>query len=180
MKNMFKKLVLAVVAAVLVLTAFPVTSAFAADEVPPAKGELTTEKLEQIWAHQSQAYERLGKMFENSDAQIARFQSLIDKASANGKDTASLQAALNAYESALKTAKPIYNGINGIVTSHQGFDANGKVTDAEKAKSTVDQMRTKMQEVKSAMGGTFKALREAMKAFREANKPVGELKERDN
>ena len=75
---------------------------------------------------------------------------------------------MDAFESALKSAKPTYSSINGIVNSHQGFDANGKVTDTEKAKATVQEMRTRMQELKSAMNGTGKALREALKVFREA------------
>lgn len=176
MKNIFKKLVLVVVTVALVFAAFPVTSAFAADDPPPVKGELTTERLERIWARQLRMYERLGKAFNDIDAHIARFQARIDRAAENSKDVTSLQAALDAYESALNAAQPTYNSINGIVNSRQGFDENGKLTDAEKAISTVQEMRAKMQEIKSSMDGTFKALREAMKAFREANKPAGELK----
>ena len=171
MNNIFKKMILVALTAALVFAAFPVTSAFAQGENPP-KGELTNAKLEQVWARQLKNYEKIGKGFDDNDAQIAKFQARIDKAAANGKDVTALQAALDAFESALKSGKPIYESMNGIVNSHQGFDANGKVTDAEKAKSTVKEMRTKMQELKSAMGGTGKALREALKAFRAANKPA--------
>lgn len=179
MKNMFKKVILAISAAVLVFAAFPTTSAFAADDTPPATGEVSNERLEKFWARQLQAYEKLGKAFDDADAKIAKFQERIDKAAENGKDVTAVQAALDAYEAALKSAQPKYASIESIVTTHAGFDANGKVTDAEQAKSTVEQMRTKMQEVKSAMGGTFKALREALKAFREANKPTEPRTERD-
>ncbi len=171
MNNIFKKMILGALTAALVFAAFPVTSAFAQGENPP-KGELTNAKLEQVWALQLKNYEKIGKGFDDNDAQIAIFQARIDKAAANGKDVTALQAALDAFASALKSAKPTYESISGIVNSHQGFDANGKVTDAEKAKSTVQEMRTKMQELKSAMGGTGKALREALKAFRAANKPA--------
>ncbi len=132
----------------------------------------SNEKLEQAWARQLKNYERLGKGFEDTDAQIAKFQARIDKAAQNGKDVAALQAALDAFESALKSGEPIYDDMSVIVNAHQGFDANGKVTDAEQAKSTLKEMRAKMQELKSAMNGTGKALREALKAFREANKPT--------
>ena len=169
MNNIFKKTILVALAAALVFAAFSMTNAFAQGKNPP-KGEVSNEKLEQAWARQLKNYERIGKGFEDTDAQIAKFQERLDKAAANGKDVTALQAALNAFESALKSAKPTYTGINGIVNSHQGFDANGKVPDREKAKATVQEMRTKLQELKSAMGGTGKALREAMKAFREANK----------
>lgn len=180
MKQMITKLILAVSAAALVFAAFPVTNAYAADEVPPISGEVSNEKLEKLWARQLQAYEKLGNAFNDVDAHIARIQGQIDKAAANGKDVSALQAALDAYEAALKSAQPVYASVGSIVNTHAGFDANGKVTDAEQAKATVEQMRTKMQEVKSTMDGTFKALREALKAFRDANRPTEPGTERDS
>jgi hypothetical protein len=172
MKNIFKKTILVVLSATLVFAAFPMTNAFAQSENPP-KGDLTNARLEQIWARQLVNYEKLGKVFTDTDAQIAKFQARIDKAKINGKDVTALQSALNAFASAVKSAKPIYDSMNGLVNSHQGFDMSGKVTDAAKAKATVLEMRTKMQDLKSTMDGTGKALREALKAFREANKPAG-------
>lgn len=179
MKNMFNKLILAVMIATLVFAAFPVTSAYAQGENPP-KPELMNERLEKIWARELKLYERLGKGFNDIDGTIAQFQARIDRAAKNGKDVTALQAALDAFAAALKSAKPKYESMNGLVNSHQGFDANGKVTDAEKAKSTVKEMGEKLKEVKESMGGTGKALREALKAFREANKPAQPPTERDS
>ena len=180
MKNLISRVVLAVLVASLAIVAIPVTSAYAADETPPAKGELTDEKIEEIWARQQQAYERMGKAYEDTDAHIARFQSMIDKATANGKDVTSLQAALDAYETALLASEPAYEELGQVFRTHSGFDANGKVTDSEKAKATIKEARQGMKAIKDSMGGTFKALREAIKAFREANKPAEETKERDS
>jgi len=166
MKNIFKKMIMAALATALIFAALPLTSAFAQGAVP-------NERLEQAWARQLKNYERLGKGFDDTDAFIAKIQAKIDKAAAKGKDVAALQAALDAFGTALKSGKPIYDSMSVIVKAHQGFDASGKVTDAEQAKSTVKEFHGKMQELKSAMNGTGKALREAVKAFREANKPVG-------
>ena len=80
-----------------------------------------------------------------------------------------MQAALDAFEEAIKDAHPIYESANGIINSHQGFDNDGKVTDIEKAKETVKSMGEKLKEIKESMGGTGRALHEAIKAFREAN-----------
>ena len=179
MKNMLNKMILAVMTAALVFAAFPVTSAYAQDENPP-KPELSNERLEKIWARELKAYERLGKGFADIDGAIAKFQARIDKASANGKDVTALQSALDAFETALKTAKPTYDSMSRLVSVHQGFDANGKVIDAELAKSTVKEVGAKLKAVKESMGGTGKALREAMKAFREANKPAMPPTERDS
>jgi isopropylmalate/homocitrate/citramalate synthase len=103
------------------------------------------------------------------DQFIDRIQKLVDRASADGKDVSAVQAALDAFKASAEEAKPIYESMNGIVNSHQGFDDNGKVTDPEKAKETVKAMREKMQEIKIAMHGTGKDLREAIRTFRQAN-----------
>ncbi|MEW6404353.1 MAG: hypothetical protein AB1649_21345 [Chloroflexota bacterium] len=172
MNTFFKKSILAAMVVALVFAALPVTSVFAADDPSTPEPEISNEKLEQIWARQLKTYERLGKAFDRSDEFIAGVQALIDKAAENGKDVSAVQAALDAFEAAVKKAHPLYESTKGIVNSHQGFDENGKVTDAEKARETVAEMREALQEIKDAMNGTGRALREAIKAFREANRPA--------
>ena len=71
-----------------------------------------------------------------------------------GEDRPRYYAALDAFEKATKDAHPIYENAKGIISSHQGFDNDGKVTDIEKAKETVKSMGEKMKEIKDAMGGT--------------------------
>ncbi len=171
MKNIFKKMILTAMAAALIFAAFPATSAFAADD--PASTptpELTNAKLEKAWARQLKIYERLGNALNDSDAKIEKIQALIDKAAANGSDVTAAQAALDAFEAAVEDAKPIYESMEEIVNSHEGFDSKGKVTDAAKAKSTVQEMGAKLKEVKASMDGTGKALREALKALRKTKK----------
>lgn len=167
-RNFFKKTLLVALVTALGVASLPVFSVSAQgakDPVAPPKGQVTNERLEQIWARQLRAYERMGK----TDEFIGRVQKLIDRASANGKDVTAVQAALDAFQAAVKEAKPTYESMKGIVNSHQGFDANGKVTDPEKAKETVKQMREKMQEIRAALDGTGKALHEAIQAFKAAN-----------
>ena len=173
MKNIFKKTILVALVAALGLASLPFVNVFAQGAndptVPPPAGQVSNEKLEKAWARQLKLYERMGK----TDEFVAKVQKLLDKASANGKDVSAVQAALDAFNASIKAAKPIYESAQGIINSHQGFDANGKVTDPAKAKETVKAMHDKMQEIKAAMDGTGKALRDAIKAFREANpRPV--------
>ncbi len=172
MKNIFKKTILVALVAALGLASLPFVSVSAMganDPTPPPAGQVSNEKLEKAWARQLKMYERMGKAEEF----VGKVQKLLDKASANGKDVSAVQAALDAFNAAIKDAHPIYESAKGIINSHQGFDANGKVTDPEKAQETVKAMHDKMQEIKAAMDGTGKALRDAIKAFREANpRPV--------
>lgn len=168
MKSLFKKTILLALIAAMGLASLPFVSVSAAganDPTPPPQGELTDERLEKIWAHQLRLYEKMGK----TEAFIGKVQQLIDRAGENGKDVLAVQAALDAFADAVEEAKPIYASAQGIVDSHAGFDANGKVTDSAQAQETVRAMGEKLKEIKDAMGGTGKALRDAIHAFREAN-----------
>ena len=159
---LFKKTVLLALIAALGVASLPFGSVSAAGQ-----GQISNERLEKAWARQLRIYALMGR----TDNFVEKAQQLIERAAENGKDVSALQAALDAFEDALKGAHPVYESAKGIVNSHQGFDDNGKVTDAEKAKETVRSMGEKLKEIKDAMDGTGKALREALKAFREANPP---------
>lgn len=171
MKNMFRKTVWVALVAALVMASLPLVSASAAGTSDPPAPEMgvTPEKLERIWARQQKIYERLGHGFDRSDAFTERVQNLIYKAAENGKDVSAVQAALDAFEAAVKDAHPIYESANGILSSHQGFDNDGKVTDTEKALETIKSMGGKLREIKDTMNSTGRALHEAIQAFREAN-----------
>lgn len=169
MKTIPQKIVMAVLAAALAMAAVPVGGVFALIEDPPAP---TNERLEKAWARQVKTYERLGRAYENGDERLAKLQGMIDKAAENGKDVSDLQAALDAYKAALTAARPAYEALGEIISAHAGFDANGRIADAEQAKVTVKEARDQMKAIKESMGGAFKALRAAIKAFRAANKPA--------
>ena len=167
MKLIFKRTLLIALVAALGVASLPFVSvsALGLDDPKPPQGMISNEKLERVWARQLKVYERIGR----ADEFVTKIQGLIDKASANGKDISAVQTALDAFTEAAKNAKPVYESMKGIVNSHQGFDANGRVTDPEKATETVKAMAEKMKEIKTTMQGTGRALRDAIKAFREAN-----------
>ena len=168
MKTLFKKTFLLALIAVLGLAAMPFISVFAAgenDPTSPPDRQISSERLERVWARQLRIYERMGR----TDDFVAKVQKLIDRSKANGKDISAVQAALDAFERAVKDAQPIYESTKGIINSHPGFDSNGKVTDPAQAKETVKAVRAKFKEIHDALDGTGKALREAIRAFREAN-----------
>ena len=174
---LFKKTVLVALAAALALAAFSVTSVYASglsdSENPPIDtARLSDEYLERIWARMQRIYERQGHNLERADAMVERVQNLIDRLEENGKDVTAMQAALDTFEEALKEAHPIYKSAKGVINSHQGFDADGKVTDHEKAVETVKGLGEKLKEVRKIVGGPGKALREAIKAFRDAHHPA--------
>jgi hypothetical protein len=178
MKSMmlFKKMILAALAFALALAAFPLTGVSAvgqADPLPPAQEKAPHNgRLERIWARMNRRYERLGKFFDKSDKLADRANKMIARLKEAGESTTELEAALAAYEAAVTQAQPIYASGKDIVTSHRGFGANGKVTDANQAKETLKQLGTKLGDTHDAMDGTARELIRLMKSIRKEHKPV--------
>ncbi len=178
MKTMmlFKKTILAALVAALTLAAFPLT-AFAANPYDPPTPPAGTpdpiyERLENVWGRMLDGYERAGQLFDKSDDLSAKAETMIARLKENGESTAELEAALAAFEDAVKQAKPVYESCNGIVTAHKGFDDNGKATDAPQAILTMGELGSKLMEIREAMDGTGRALFELMKSIRDAHRPT--------
>ncbi len=172
----FKKVFLVAMAAGLGLSALPVASVFAQGlndtTTPPAPGQVSNTRLERVWAREQSINQRLGTMFSKSDTMIANIQKRVDKAKANGKDVSAVQSALDAFSAAVQQAKPVYDSAQSVITSHQGFDGNGNVTDATQAKATIKSVADTFKQIKQIVEGPRKALGEALKAFRDANRPA--------
>lgn len=172
-----KKYLLVVLVLGLGLLALPTAGVSAAgltdEPPPPAEGEDYT-RLETAYTRLSEWYTHQTNWMDKAEANIARIQTLIDKALARGIDTSALQAALNAFAADYPEARPYNLQAGEILAAHAGFDAGGKVTNPEQAVETLRSLHTALQTAYETMGGanhTGKALMEAVKAFIEANRP---------
>src|SRR5258708_1411124 len=167
-----KSFVVAAVAAIS-LSAMPIAGAYAQSPNPPVMpvpGQTVTDRLQRAWAREQAVYTRIGNLLQRADTLVSRIQNKIDQAKANSKDVSALQAALDAFSAALKDVHPIYESMNGIVTSHQGFDSSGNVTDPTKALETVKDVRAKLMEIRqTGIRDATKALHDAIQAYRQAN-----------
>jgi hypothetical protein len=174
--SLFKKVALGALVLVLGVSAFPLSLASAAGlsetDNPPAS-QPDNSRLETAWARELKVYQRQDELLSKADEFTSRIQALIDKANGKGLDTAAIQAALNALEGVLPAVQSAHAPGAGIVSSHAGFDASGKVTDRTTALQTVKSLHEVIQNTRTAMDGTLKALHAAVKAFREAHKPSG-------
>ncbi len=184
MKNLLRKFVLGALLIALAVAALPFNSALAAGlqetGTPPAPGTpkdpaALNARLELAFARQKLVVERIGLAVNNFPLLTKNVQTLLDKAKANGKDVAALQAAFDAYQAAFEKAKPSYEQAKTILGTHDGFDANGKVTDAEKAKATLKSLAEPLKQYRLTIGESLKNLREALKAFRAANPRTPEV-----
>ncbi len=171
----FKKTWLVAFVTVFCFGAIPMANAFAFEPfdtiTPTPPTPQPSDRLESAWAKEKVIYNKVGLFFNNSDPIVTKVQSLINKAKANGKDTAAIQSALDAFSKAVQQAEPIYQSSGGIVSAHPGFDENGKVSDQVQALATVKDMREKFMEIRQLLLDPKNALRDALKAFRQGNKP---------
>jgi hypothetical protein len=162
---------LAVTAMVLATLPIPAAHALAPLDTPTptAPGTFAGLRLETVWERQQIAHDRLGVMFDHIDWRLTHGQQLIDQAKANGKDVAAVQNALDSFGQAVQEARPIYEGMQGTIASHQGFDAKGNVTDVSQAAGTERDMAEKLKEIRGLLQDPGMALRDAVRAYREAN-----------
>ncbi len=169
MKTLLQKLFLIIALLSLVLLAIPSQSALAAGPNDPPDPERAKTRLEWAFANQKLTVQRIGLNQQYQDEFVARIEELVAKAKQNGKDVSAIEAALSDYKKAVEASKPLYEQAAQLAQTHEGFDANGKVTDLDKARETVKQLGETLKQHREVMGEALKALREALKAFHQAN-----------
>ena len=171
--SFFKKFTLAILVLTVGLVAIPASGAFAAgfqDQITPlANQALSNVRLEQTWAGAQAAYQIQGDRLAKADTFISKVQTLIEKATQKGWDISSVQAALDAFIAAIPAAQSAHDLGAAIISSHNGFDASGNVTDRAKAITTVKALGQVLKSTRAAMDGTGLALRNALKALRDSH-----------
>ena len=118
-------------------------------------GARDNERLEQIWVRAQTAYQRQSNRLAKTDEFLAKAQSLMDKANQKGWDTSTFQAALNAFAAVIPAAQSAHDPGAAIIASHNGFDADGKVTDRAAAFKTVKALSQVLKDTRTAMNGTL-------------------------
>jgi len=166
---LIKKFSLAALVLAIALAVFPFAGAYAAGLNGQANAQPDNTRLENLWARQQATYQRQSDRLANASTFIAKVQTLIDKASAKGWDTSSVQAALNALSAVIPAVQAAHAPGAAIIATHAGFDASGTVTDRTTAIATVKSLAQVFRDTRTAMDGTLKALHEAVKAFRQAH-----------
>jgi hypothetical protein len=177
--NLKKLVSICLLAALLVgvaVFAFPGGSAAAQSSTPPPKDpqdriNLINARLERMLRLEKATLDRMTRHFERLDLFITRVEALINRAKDNGKDVSALEAALSEFQASESDARLVLNSASDLLAAHPGFDAHGKVTDRETAKTTIADVRTQFKDIRAKIGEAAKNLHEAIKAWREGNPP---------
>jgi hypothetical protein len=132
-------------------------------------GNLPQAALGKLFKQEQKNHERQQATINKADKAGSRLSELIARAKENNKNTAGLEKALADFNTRLGEIRLSYDQTGRLIKQHSGFDDQGKVTDAEKAKTTLEEIRKGNQEVRQSLTKTVKDLREAGKEYRQAN-----------
>jgi hypothetical protein len=185
MKSNIKKFsqiaVVAITAAIMASTMQPAAQVFAmssADDTTPPQVTPMPESdgsrakqvaLGKVFQVEEKNHERQQELINKADKGANKLSELIARAKAKGKDTAELEKALADFNTKLGEIRLAYDQTGRLIKQHAGFDDQGKVTDPEIARKTLEDVRKGNQEVRQMLAQAVKALREAGQEFRKAN-----------
>ena len=104
----------------------------------------------------------------------AKIDTMIAKLKAKGKDTAVLEQSVAAFRAGIAQARAEWQAASGILATHAGFDAAGKVSNADQARATLKGAHEHLESTHTIARGAYKSLHEAIAAHRKANREVKE------
>ncbi len=165
MKTFLRKFFPVFLLAALLLGALPTQPAFAAspaDDATPQPADRVNRLLERKFKAEQRRYEAQGKLFDASFDLMERAQAAIDRAQEKGIDTTAAETALADLQTAIANAKPLYDKAGAELTAHAGFDAGGKVTDAEEAAQTVEDAHKLLDQVRDDTHAERETLQHAL------------------
>ena len=128
-----------------------------------------TVRLEAAFKMVSRAVENYDEHITRANEQVTRINEFITTEKAAGKDTATLETAVAAFSAAIPQAQAKFDSAEAIVAAHDGFDADGKVTDETQAKTTVQNAQTAMREGSEILRKAQADMMKAMRDYRRAN-----------
>ncbi len=153
----------------------PLAPAYADNGTPPTptpnNGAKADERLAQAYTRtQSWLKEQTDNLGKANDAAV-KAQTQIDTLKAKGKHTSTLEAALAAFKTQVVAAQTDHDKAVGILSTHAGFDAQGKVTDRTQARQTLTSARQSLEDAHLTLRQALLDLHVAIRDWRKANAP---------
>lgn len=135
-------------------------------EPPKVNVVLSRYFREEQQRHKAQDFRLKGALYQATyvDKVIASMQ-------AKGKDTTALQAAVDAYRAGIASARAEWQLADNTLAAHAGFDADGKVIDADAARATLKDAHSHAEQATRLANQAAEAFRKAMEAFRKSMTP---------
>ncbi len=158
-----------------VLVVLPASKAFAADatatpQASPAvstAAKVSSAKLEQDFQKEQLELKDQGNNLNKLDAMVTKGGTFLTNLKGKGKDIEVLQTVLDVFKQDVDSATAFHNSADQILTTHAGFDNNGKVIDQTQAAATVMTAKDKLMEARLVIRGAAFDLRGTLHTFRQ-------------
>lgn len=127
-------------------------------------------RVEAAYKVQQQRLKLQGDRLDLAGTHADKVDALIAQLKAKGQDTSALEQALAAFRAAIERARAEWQAASDVLASHAGFGDDGKVTDAEQARATLDSAHGHMQQVHQIIHAANQALRAALVDYRKSHR----------
>lgn len=155
-----------ITALVLIVTLIQPTNVYAQGTQPPtdpAHPPRDGSRLETAYARLQEFNKKQAERLANSDEFIARIQARIARLKERGVDTSSVEAALVNFQTQLPIAQAAHDSAAVTLSTHAGFDDNGKVTDPIAARETVRSAAADLNTCRQTLKDAAQAIFDAFK-----------------
>lgn len=146
--------------------------AYAQETTPPAPDPARqAARLENVLQRELRWLEGQADHLAKAGEIAAKTQEFIDKAKGEGKDTSALEAGLTAFQARVAEAQAAHDQAQAVLSAKAGFDADGKMTDAQLARRTLADAGQALRQGHFILRQAERDLRQAVRDFRRANRP---------
>ena len=111
---------------------------------------------------------------KNADRHAGKFDALIARLKAKGQDTAALEQAVATFRAEIVKARAEWQSASATLSTHAGFDAAGKVTDADQARATLKDAHSHMEQAHVIAHAAYVNLHAAFVTYRKTHREVKE------
>jgi TolA-binding protein len=170
---MKKTILVSVMVATVVAVLFGAAPALASTGTPNSAQADTSvsrdTRIENLLNRERNVLAKQKQRLERAQQAIDKTEEWIDKLKEQGKDTAALESALDAYEAAAGDAEQYLESAESILATHAGFDSSGHVTDRTQAAKTIRDAGKAERQFHLAMARATLDFREAVHDYRRAD-----------
>jgi hypothetical protein len=132
----------------------------------PTPPPVNTSSLEYIYQMEQQQLREQAAHLGQAATYIPAVQAMITRLAANHQETAPLERALAAYRAHLYAAHHEWELARDILKAHVGFDDQGKLTNLDQARVTVETAHIHMEHVAQILRAAYAELSAALAAYR--------------
>jgi prefoldin subunit 5 len=152
--------------------------AYADEGTPPPPGAdaagWRTAALERVYSREQTWLSVQADNLSRANNATGRMADVIEKLKSNGKVVKDLEKALSVFEEQLGDVQSSHDKAAAVLAAHNGFDPDGKVTDAREALETVKDAGNALRDAHRALRQAVLDLRQAVREWRQEHGPLSQ------